>query len=194
LVVNHEIKKLQARKRAPKTTKSKKSAHDVDEDCDDEAATEDIDSTSKDLSTGYSSAPWAFESELKRIAKVASEQEVGVDRETAQGNISQAGESSKLDSGYGSLESAGNGSKDRSDTETLYSIDTVIPELERSYIDDFSNHLAGDLHGLADIFDTSEAYQSFFQEFFKTFAQKLHAESTTRLQREASVFLHKDKK
>lgn len=95
-VVNHEIKKLNSRKRAPKA-KSQTSRHDGDGDhpgrvnhltgasADDrEVATEGSDSSSEDLSIGHWSAPWSDQAGATELSSLSHGS--AVDMEYTAGN------------------------------------------------------------------------------------------------------------
>ncbi|RYO97372.1 hypothetical protein DL765_011216 [Monosporascus sp. GIB2] len=102
---------------------------------------------------------------------------------------SQAGGSSKLDSGY---ESTDNASKGISDNQTLYSIDSILSEPKGIYIKEFARGLADDIHKILPFSELPEGFYELLPGLLTTFTRKLHGESSTKIQREASVFLHKN--
>lgn len=115
--------------------------------------------------------------------------------------ISQAAGGSKVDSGYASQEHGRTVTKDgqedqeaqdTSDNRTLYSIDSVmIPPLAMWYLEDFVYCLADDTQAHLGVSKLPESYLAQLPELLKAFTRKLHGESSTNMQREASVFLHK---
>ena len=120
-------------------------------------------------------------------------------------DISLAGVSSHMDSGYGSYENSsvpeknvraisGNEEADVDDNETLYSVDSVTPSSQKAYIDEFSHRLADDIRQLTTLSNPLEpSYPETLPLLLKSFARRLHAESISRTQREVSVFLHKNR-
>ncbi|KAL6408743.1 serine/threonine protein kinase [Ilyonectria robusta] len=110
--------------------------------------------------------------------------------------FSQAGESSKLDSGFASYESGRNTNalKNDIDNETIYSVDSVLPASRNMYIDEFSGYLAGDIQNIPTSSKLPKELHELLPGLLKAFARRLHGESSTRTQREVSVFLHKNRR
>ncbi|KAH7160482.1 hypothetical protein B0J13DRAFT_128129 [Dactylonectria estremocensis] len=105
--------------------------------------------------------------------------------------VSQAGESSKLDSGFVSRESIMFTQDHDIDSESIYSLDSVLPASKTGFIDEFSIHLASDIQKLVLEAQLPGLLDELLPSLLKTFAWKLHGESSNRSEREVSVFLHK---
>lgn len=105
---------------------------------------------------------------------------------------SQAVQSSKLDSGYVSYSSTGNVPNDTDNSETIYSIDSLDEELIDIYVKSFSRQLSDDSRKFLGLLnELGECRENSLSNLLKAFAQRLLIESSTRSQREASVFLRK---
>ncbi|KAF7556111.1 hypothetical protein G7Z17_g1593 [Cylindrodendrum hubeiense] len=95
-------------------------------------------------------------------------------------HASQAGESSKLDSGFASCESAGYVQDHDTDNESIYSVDYVLPASTNGFIEEFSVHLANDIQNLALETQLPGIIDELLSSLLKTFAWKLHGESSSR--------------
>ena len=108
----------------------------------------------------------------------------------------QAG-GSRHDSGYGSHVSACKplqDTGDAGDTESIYSVDTVSPEVRNRYIAIFSSRLTQDickLPGFSEIFKGTRAQ---LEAWVKTFSLKLQQESSAMNGRDASQFIRRYRK
>ncbi|KAH7136252.1 hypothetical protein EDB81DRAFT_77443 [Dactylonectria macrodidyma] len=110
------------------------------------------------------------------------------------GQFSQAGESSKPDSGFASRESAGYVQDHDTDNESIYSVDSVLPASKNRFVEEFSVYLASDIQRLALETQLPGMVDELLPSLLKTFAWKLHEESSSRHEREVSVFLHKHRR
>jgi hypothetical protein len=107
-------------------------------------------------------------------------------------STSQAVQSSKLDSGYVSYSSTGNVLNDTDDRETIYSGDSLDEELIEIYVKSFSRQLSIDIRKFLGFLNgLRECRENSLSNLLEAFAQRLLIESSSKSQREASVFLRK---
>lgn len=109
--------------------------------------------------------------------------------------LTEDGGSSCQDSGYVSRET-----RDKArgynvdDACSIYSTDSISLESKSRYITTFTSRLAQDICKLARVSTIPYGSQELLLEWVRTFALKLHGESSTRTKREASVFIRQYRK
>lgn len=105
--------------------------------------------------------------------------------------FSEQGGTSGKDSGYTSLESTRKAAETGDDAGSSYSVESILPALGDGYITTFSNRLSQDIDKLSSL---SIIPGERLKEWVRLFGLKLHGESSTRVQREASVFIRKKRR
>ena len=104
---------------------------------------------------------------------------------------SEHGDSSRQDSGYASRECPGSAAEVGDDAGSSYSAESISPALRDGYITTFSNRLAQDMEKY---YFLSIIPEERLKEWVRLFSLKLHGESSTRMEREASVFIRKKRR
>jgi hypothetical protein len=106
-------------------------------------------------------------------------------------NLARQAGGSNHDSGYASLQPCETASKILDETTSVYSIDSIPAERRSRYVATFASRLAEDIRQISSFSQISEESLRHFPEWVRAFAMKLHGESSSMIQKEASVFLRK---
>jgi len=109
----------------------------------------------------------------------------------SQESLAQQGGSSSHDSGYASLQPSETAAKILDETASVYSIDSIPAERRSRYVATFASRLAEDIRQIQSFSQISEESLGHLPEWVRAFAMKLHGESSSMIQKEASVFLRK---